>query len=151
MARTDFDCDDFSFVHRTLRSFGNHFVLPIFSPQLSQSGYVGRFRLLFRKHRFRRDCNFRFGDLRFLHLDCRTADFSSECFKGNGLILQIPAVPEVYLITIFTRRFGTTIIFTICLPSVYSFTLSLLKANSSKSFCDISGETTTRTRSLPFI
>jgi hypothetical protein len=53
--------------------------------------------------------------------------------------------------TIFTKRFGTTMIFTISLPFVYSLTLASAKAIAFKSSCEVSCEAKTRARSFPFI
>lgn len=92
-----------------------------------------------------------------------TKDFKFFASFKQGKIRKRGRVPDkldrvfIFLLenqpftTIFTRRFGTTIIFTICLPLVCSTIFASANANFSSSSFEASGEATTRERSLPLI
>ncbi len=76
-------------------------------------------------------------------------EFATNCGCKN-YELECALFPKsFYLTTIFTRRFGTTTILTICLPLVYSPIFASASASDSSFSRVVSGATKRRERNLP--
>ena len=80
---------------------------------------------------------------------CRIALVPHSIMLVRICAASVRFIVEIYFTTIFTNRFGTTMIFTICLPSVCSLIFASSNARRSKSSFDASGDVKTRERNFP--